>query len=149
MSNFDLVWVYVNTRPRLRAHMPGRASQHAPPSPSRWISRCTCCLAPRPAAPVQRREDGRARAVVGVVIEDDHLARDGQRAIGKLLGGAPLLRALVRLDVLEELALGGVARARAALVALVRGGVRVRVRVGVSVRGRVRVRVRVRGLGLG
>ena len=34
MSNFDLVWVYVNTRPRLRAHMPGRASQHAPPSPT-------------------------------------------------------------------------------------------------------------------
>jgi len=95
---------------------------------------------------LQRREDGRARAVVGVVIEDDHLARDGQRAIGKLLGGAP---PLVRLDVLEELALGGVARARAALVALVRGGVRVRVGVGVSVRGRVRVRVRVRGLGFG
>jgi hypothetical protein len=89
---------------------------------------------------VQRREDGRARAVVGVVIEDDHLARDGQRAIGKLLGGAP---PLVRLDVLEELALGGVARARAALVALqpwLWGGVRVRVGVGVSVRVRVRVR---------
>ena len=31
---------------------------------------------------MQRREDGRARAVVGVVIEDDHLARDGQREIG-------------------------------------------------------------------
>ena len=85
---------------------------------------------------LQRGEDGRARAVVGVVIEDDHVACDGQRAIGELLGGTPLLRALVRLDLVRD-------RVRVRVRVGVRVRVRVRDRVRVKVRARVRVRVRV------
>ena len=85
---------------------------------------------------LQRGEHGRARAVVRLVVEDDHLVRDGQRAVGKLLGRAPLLGALVLLDALEELALGGVAGARAALVPVV-----VRARAPARVRQRARDRL--------